>query len=1104
MRGAKLIGVVAAALIVTGCAAQIIGRADVLNPREMSQTPPEIPLRVGYYISPAIRNFAETIYGVRFEVGLRLAAKVDEHFRRTFRAVTPLYRFPPNPREAEELDVVIVIEQPKLVAPRTGLFDIDPKLTVPFSVHTVAGERMDQITEESSVRVFMGSLNPVENIDKGHEAVHILSRATVLQFLRSFRGTAVARAASATPGPVLTEERSSGGTVAVGSSQELVAAAAPKRESAPAASGISAGLYQLEQAIDFNVLDSVVLNPSTGQITLIGHRDQRYAGPKIPYLQHLATLLESPAPQFSLNWTPESEARVDQLFRRMDSDEEVEKMAAQWGYWVDENQRVTPMGRFFLPLFGVTPTNDRYEIVASMLRASGNEKGADIVSKAGAARRLMNKPGGKQAGQDLIAATGAYESLGELQAQVRRGEITAREFKIRLGRSMCVGMDRAFGLTDQPVRRAFDRSIRRGMDLGAALTKAFGELDNQLRTVLKIAMDKLLSRHDQITIPPEVMQATVGIRPEVTPEYIGMDSRSQLARVMFEADSIGKQLPNRVDLEKKIPRYKTYFAFERENPNKAGRFKPTTTEHLWISTEKLDLAQSKDGYTLETRGVKMRFNIREMKDGRSVPAAPGPYEELLTSLYDDLAQEFPVLHELRETAKLKAAAQWLKTHKPDVRLPAVGRSRWNGPSKVPGLIYFTWTPKPRPGSIVASMMAMGGVSLVLPDRTIPVDASVVDLRPSRLVAVPESGPAVLRKIVPLPIEAPVPRPVGWVTSEEAGEQTVTAVSVVVEESGRDTSTAVRLGRSLEEEAAILWRTDDLEGAEHAYRELVEQYSNDPGKAAAYRMLWAQVLHEKGDDAAAIKELNAAVRLAPDHPLVHLLLGKALYESGDRQGAIQALKHYLALDPQNQAAANLLRELGGQGEAVEGKGEAEGPRRRWTSIWKHAKSTLAHSGAAAGMGGKASSREETQFGFDTAPTRPSASTSSPVAVPPAGPPREPPPALAKRPQMIKLQQEKERLMKQYRDLEKQLGEIKEKKARGEGDKGQLDVQEVEIKQKMAETTSEIGVVTVKIESFPVEFEEESRKETEEGTTPTGAKPEATAPSAPPSTPEDKKP
>ena len=55
------------------------------------------------------------------------------------------------------------------------------------------------------------------------------------------------------------------------------------------------------------------------------------------------------------------------------------------------------------------------------------------------------------------------------------------------------------------------------------------------------------------------------------------------------------------------------------------------------------------------------------------------YAQELTTIYDELAQSFsPLLHELREAAKLAYAAQWLRARNAALKLPAEGRGSWNG------------------------------------------------------------------------------------------------------------------------------------------------------------------------------------------------------------------------------------------------------------------------------------------------------------------------------------------------------------------------------------------------------------------------------------------
>ena len=117
----------------------------------------------------------------------------------------------------------------------------------------------------------------------------------------------------------------------------------------------SRGLYALDDAAHFNVLDSVAFDPSTGRIMLAGHLDTRYGSSAIPYLDYLAELLKNPSPEFTFNWTPESRQSVDALFRKFDSDEYVKGLVGQWTDIMDANGHPTGSGRWVLPLIGVKP-----------------------------------------------------------------------------------------------------------------------------------------------------------------------------------------------------------------------------------------------------------------------------------------------------------------------------------------------------------------------------------------------------------------------------------------------------------------------------------------------------------------------------------------------------------------------------------------------------------------------------------------------------------------------------------------------------------------------------------------------------------------------------
>jgi hypothetical protein len=213
-----------------------------------------------------------------------------------------------------------------------------------------------------------------------------------------------------------------------------------------------------------------------------------------------------------------------------------------------------------------------------------------------------------------------------------------------------------------------------------------------------------------------------------------------------------------------IIRYQTEFAFERNHPV-AMTSTVSATCHLWITIDQVDMARSSDGNVFAVRGAKMRFNI-QAKGGTNTQATEcsADYANLLTSLYDDFSAEFPVLHELREAAKLAASARWLKTRNSSARLPQAGRSVWNAPTKTAGLLFLMWSPKPpKLGAPAMAIKAMGGVSLRLPGVPevgasgpvgIPVDVQLMPMAVSGSAAHPSSSSGQTEQIVALALPAP--------------------------------------------------------------------------------------------------------------------------------------------------------------------------------------------------------------------------------------------------------------------------------------------------------------------------------------------------------------
>jgi hypothetical protein len=859
---------------------------------------------------------------------------------------------------------------------------------------------------------------------------------------------------------------------------ERPAAAAPAAVHRPSTN--SHGLYGLEPLIAFNVLDRVTIDPETSAVTLVGHYDARYERSKTPYLQDLATFLRYPRPELSLDWTPESEGRIDRFlndFAHENGDFSLsnrERLTTEWTHYFDGSGHLTPTGRLMMPVLGIQPNSatsaggdpwanfTRNDYVEGLIRVGlGPQAAAYVHARTAASPNPLA----------MADALGLAPTLDRLRYEVQQGRMSKEAAVAQVLRTICSALDGVFQLSGGPTR-AFDESQRQGTSPTDSLEKCLGEVDNSLPGAQRRALDAVLTRPDGLRIPPELVDSSFGIHPEVSPRYIGLDGHSQLARAMFEADYLGKQLIWMPQLKSQVPSYQTAFAYGRAHP---GQIDTNGTYRMWISIAKLELSHSPDGNTLETRGADMQFNIRRQDPNGAEVSTPQGYAELLSSLYDRLAVQYPVLHEIRECAKLGAAAQWLQTKMPGLALPEAGLTAWDGDTRLPGLIFLFLYPSGGGDRFDTTVIATGGVSLI-PFPAAPqwgsvvVDSSAVDLRQGSLLTPPENFES---QAVPLLWPAakglPQPSPVAWAKTETVGGQNVTAVTFIPSRLSTN-GTDSWLQNSPGDRALALWKADDLIGAEQAYRQRLSKCGPDSGCQAALGALIAEILREEGDDAAASKALEDAVQLDSSSPVIRLLLCKNLADHGDAAGARSCLEHYMTLDPGNKAAAQILANLSGSAN-VAPSGSAATDRR--TAEYHSALDQL----KGAFVLGKAVGSEESisagaQVPFDTAGGAASSADFS-VVTPTGERNVRIPAALAKQPKMKLLLGQRQDLQKQHDQLAKELQGVRQDKAQQTSgtDRGQLDQVEADDKNKLSQVDHQLGAVKENILNLAIQFKED---------------------------------
>jgi tetratricopeptide (TPR) repeat protein len=204
-------------------------------------------------------------------------------------------------------------------------------------------------------------------------------------------------------------------------------------------------------------------------------------------------------------------------------------------------------------------------------------------------------------------------------------------------------------------------------------------------------------------------------------------------------------------------------------------------------------------------------------------------------------------------------------------------------------------------------------------------------------------------------------------------------------------------------------------------------------------------------------------------------GLDAYERRDFAAAARYFREALEYNPHDPT----LKQNLGKAEQKARQAEEEGRRRAEAQrkAFEEAAAAAAHAQRAASIVSvnpdKAS--QELQRVFDTKGDRATVSQpASPAVVggQSLGHPARIPPALTRHPEVQKMQKERADLVDQVKALETRVDSIRQKKNQGEGNKGELEVQEAKTKQEISNLTSKILVVDVKMEDFVINLTKEN--------------------------------
>jgi hypothetical protein len=471
------------------------------------------------------------------------------------------------------------------------------------------------------------------------------------------------------------------------------------------------------EALDrMNVLKRVLIDAKTNAVEFIGTYDPRYPTGPLPYRAFLDEAVRNPEPWFSLEPDPRFAEEYGVMAAKKGADiQAIAQRPREFFDWIHnwlnpitthplfENERQIYLTRYadaagltkgelvllmnYVTVMGAKASvpADVLAVQTKLLRNLGFEKEAGLYSlyREGTSKSLA------AAAKGLGKFEQAQKVLEPLVAAGRSEAQMLNALRAFLCSELIAAVDPFPTLSAAAYWRQFESGKSTFESLDVILQqKIYPERDRSGRSMVLTALDGM-------PFSNEMIRLVYGILPyRVNLEFKNVNPASHLARVLYEADYVGKTIDMSQQLFRTLPGHRTIGEMAAElPPGLAVEFMMTFVPGeivLYASGDGAEVAfgESRIGMNSRTQ-VLPGTKAPSREESGMVEEKASAYARQFNDRYEEYAREYPPLHALREAAKILALAKWLAEKNVRIRTETAAAPDWIPPAQIPAIIDFT-------------------------------------------------------------------------------------------------------------------------------------------------------------------------------------------------------------------------------------------------------------------------------------------------------------------------------------------------------------------------------------------------------------------------------